>query len=108
MSFRSYQSKAFALYERYVLRGSTGVYATDPGLRDQDIDACWETAVQAKPIVDPLPAAENSSRLSCTWACTTRPRDRPTVTSDLTERLSRATRPRSGSGLPSKFSSKAW
>jgi tetratricopeptide (TPR) repeat protein len=63
VSFRSYQSKAFALYERYVQRSETGAYKDDPVLRDQDIDACYETAVQAKPIVDPLPAAQNSSRL---------------------------------------------
>jgi hypothetical protein len=63
MSFRSYQSKAFALYEQYIARGASGAYKDDPQLRDQDVDACYETAEKAKPIVDPLPAAENSSRL---------------------------------------------
>jgi tetratricopeptide (TPR) repeat protein len=63
VSFRSYQSKAFALYELYVARGSTGAYNNNPALRDQDIDNCYETAVQAKPIVDILPPEQNSSRL---------------------------------------------
>jgi tetratricopeptide (TPR) repeat protein len=62
-SFRSYQSKAFALYERYVARAKSGVYDSDPALRAQDIDACFETAEKAKPIVDSLSPAENSSRL---------------------------------------------
>jgi tetratricopeptide (TPR) repeat protein len=62
-SFRSYQSKAFALYEVFVQRESSGAYRNDPAAANADIDACYQTAENAKPIVDPLPLEQNSARL---------------------------------------------
>jgi tetratricopeptide (TPR) repeat protein len=63
VSFRSYQSKAFALYEVYMSRLTSGAYAKNAQMQNDDIDACWQTAVQAKPIVDVLPPEQNSARL---------------------------------------------
>ena len=62
-SFRSYQSKAFALFERYGARLSSGAYIKDPAQRQMDIDEVYQTAEHAKPIVDVLPPEQNSSRL---------------------------------------------
>ena len=63
MSFRSYQSDAFALYERYIANENAGVYKTDPVDQQADIDQIIATAEGAKPIVDVLPPKLNSSRL---------------------------------------------
>ncbi|MBV8782216.1 MAG: hypothetical protein JO353_12540 [Phycisphaerae bacterium] len=63
VSFRSYQSGAFALFEQLNTREADGYYKANEAAHLEDIDNIIATAEKAKPIVDVLPPKLNSSRL---------------------------------------------